>query len=464
MLKPGYKFAPHQETAIQRMERDKCNPLFFDMGCFKTATVIGHVERSRHMYKHVLVVVPKDNLKTWKDELDERLDTPNYSILPDGHTKRLQRIKDYVEDSNTKFLVVNYDCLRSDKLYQLLKKNASMFDYIVFDEAYATHNVQAIRNKRWYSIRKKVPRCTVMDGDPTAEGEEKVFGIYKMMDMGATFGTSHWDFMEEYFVRIDDLYWVPGRDTKERIGKIIAETAIRVTKAQVLPWLPPVVYETRYVTMLPEQKKLYNQMAKEFAVELDKNTTLEVDYVIAQLQKLKQITGGFCYVPESSAKRIANVKEAATREVMRQNKKLVIWAMYREEIKLIEEISLSMGRNPVIFHGGMSADAKIFARNKFKNDPTCTDFIGQADCGIGMNDLVVAGTAFYYSRSEKRRSRSQSIARLDRPGQQADKVTIIDVIVVSSIDEHNFKRLKTKGKRSEMLLNYELKGAIRGKL
>lgn len=468
MLKPGYKFAPHQEAAHERMEEESCNALFFDMGCFKTSTVIGHVERSRHYYKHVLVVVLKDNLKTWKDELDERCEYPAYDILPDSSTARIDCIKNYVVH-NTRYLVVNYDCLRSDKFYQILKKHAAMFDYIVFDEAYATHNVKATRNKRWYSIRKKIPRCTVLDGDPTAEGEFKLFGIYKMMDMGATFGTSEWEFGEEYFVRdIFDLNWIPGRETKQRIAEILAKTSMRVTKAEVLPYLPPVVYEPRYVQMMPEQKKLYNQMAKEFAMELSEDKILEVDYKIAQIQKLKQLSGGFCYMPDAPTERFPNAKIAALKDIMRQCSKLVIWCQYREEIEMIDKISIEMGRTAVTYHGGVPYSQKIYNRNLFKNNINTNDFIGQIDCGIGMNELVVSGTAVYWSRSDKRRSYSQSVARLDRPGQKHDKVTIIDLITQSTIDEYNYKRLKKKGKRSEMLLNYrnneQLKGAIHGRL
>jgi len=468
VLKDDYIFAPHQEEGHALLEKNQCNALFWDMGTFKTSTIIGHVERSRHNYKHVLIVVLKDNLKTWNDELNDRLTEADHTILPHTLATRKKAIKNYITEGSTKYLVVNYDCIRSDHLYDMLRGKAQGFDLIVFDECYALHNTQAARNKRWYNIRTKIPRCTIMDGDPTAEGEEKLFGMYKMMDMGRTFGTQYWPFMEKYFVRIDDTFWQPGRYTLQQINAVLRETSMRVHKKDVLPWLPPVVYETRMLDMSSQQKKMYNQMTKEFAVELSDGDILEVDYKIAQIQKLRQLTGGFMYVPDAPPMKIPNAKLSTAREVMRQNKKLVVWAQYREELDMLHEMSKMMGRKPVVYHGGVTGKDKDIAKEAFKSDDSINDFIGQVDCGIGMNELVVSGTALYYSRSDKRRSRSQSVARLDRPGQKHDKVTIIDIVCHSTIDESNYKRLKKKGKRSEMLLNYndhqQLIGALRGRL
>jgi SNF2 family DNA or RNA helicase len=455
-----FKPAPHQVTANVFMKANKCTPLFYEMGCYKTSTVINHCEDAG--YPRVLICCLKDNLKTWADQFDEWTDNPDYTIISGTAAQRLKKMTHYLTNP-IKYLVINYEALGTDKLYQLLKKEAPIFDHIAFDEAYSIHNHTVNKWRRWYNIRRKISRCTVMDGDPTAEGEIKIFGIYKMMDMGATFGNDYYVFLKKYFFETPYGGWLPTKAGSKAIKEIIARTALRVEKKDVLD-LPPVVFETIYPELQPQQKKLYNEMAKIFSMELDSGL-LEVEHKMTQLHKLKQIVGGFVYEGEErTVHRLANCKAEAVRRVMKANKKLVIWCAYEEEMQIVKEISIELGRTAVIHKGNQKEDAK----RRFKELASVNDFIGGADGGIGLNELVVASTALYYSRSDKRRSRSQSIARLDRPGQQGAQVTIIDLVVPKTLDEATFKRLKEKGERSAMLLNYnsnkELKEAINGKV
>jgi len=461
VLTGNFKFAPHQKEAHERLCTNRAYPLFHEMGCFKTSTIIGHSEYQE--YPKVLVVMLKGNLKTWGDELEKWTIDPAYMRMPDSTPQRLKKTKAFF-DGDAKYFFANYDCLKSDKLYQLILRHAKEFSLIVFDECYTTHNTGSQRNKRWFNIRRKISRCVIMDGDPTAEGEIKLFGQYKMMDMGKTFGTNYYqDFLEKYFVECNHGGWVPGRDTKRRIREVIDRTAHVVRKQTVLAHLPPVCYEVAYPQLTLPQKKAYNQMAKEFAVEL-KNKTLEVDYKIAQLHKLRQITGGFCYNEGDTHRFSSNAKEHVTQRTMKQNKKLVIWCAYEEEIQIIKEISEKLGRKSVIYNNKDGDESK----RRFAECADVNDFISNIDRGIGLNELVVADTALYYSRSEKRRSRSQSIARLDRPGQEGIKVTIVDAVIPGTIDEHIYKKLFKKGERSNFLLNYrnnnQLKEAIRGRI
>lgn len=209
-----FKFTPHQKEAHKRLCANPNYPLFHEMGCYKTSTIIGHCEM--RSYPRVLVVCLKGNLKTWEDELLKWTGTQDCFRMPNGSPQRIKKTKEFFT-SNTKYFFANYDCLASDKLYRLLSRHAREFSLIVFDECYSVHNTSSSRNKRWLQIRRKISRCVIMDGDPTAEGEMKLFGQYKMMDLGKTFGTNYYvDFLEKYFVETDAGFWVPGRNTKKK--------------------------------------------------------------------------------------------------------------------------------------------------------------------------------------------------------------------------------------------------------
>lgn len=97
------------------------------------------------------------------------------------------------------------------------------------------------------------------------------------------------------------------------------------------------------------------------------------------------------------------------------------------------------GVKAVTFYGSVDKDK---ARKDFHNKNDIRLFIGQVDSGVGMNELVVADTALYYSNSHKVLSRKQSEGRLRRKGTKHRVVTYYDLITEGTTDIQVFKKLQ----------------------
>jgi hypothetical protein len=114
--------------------------------------------------------------------------------------------------------------------------------------------------------------------------------------------------------------------------------------------------------------------------------------------------------------------------------KIVIWAYHTWEIVKITEWLHSWGWCTVNLHGKQTQAQNSLAKMRFLEDPTVRVLVGQADMGIGTNDLITADTVIWMSNSNKVESRDQAESRLDRPGQKSNVLNYIDIVVENQRD------------------------------
>ena len=74
--------------------------------------------------------------------------------------------------------------------------------------------------------------------------------------------------------------------------------AYRVTKEEALD-LPEQTFETRYITLNPKERKLYDQIKRESAAELANGETISATTVLTKMLRLQQFTGGFLMTDDS---------------------------------------------------------------------------------------------------------------------------------------------------------------------
>ena len=89
--------------------------------------------------------------------------------------------------------------------------------------------------------------------------------------------------------------WVPRAGAVEIIKKKIEPYFIRFEKREVLKFLPPVLFEKRYVDLSAEQAKAYRDLKKYFIAELEDDSELAALHILSRLTKLIEITSGFAY-------------------------------------------------------------------------------------------------------------------------------------------------------------------------
>jgi len=106
----------------------------------------------------------------------------------------------------------------------------------------------------------------------------------------------------------------------------------------------------------------------------------------------------------------------------------------------------------ITYHG--QVDNKEGRRIAFRDIEKYKFFICQEDCGIGMNELVVADTAIYYSNSIKLESRLQSMKRTRRIGSEQHKqITYMDIVAKGTYDEDILEALNNNQEVLEFIMD-----------
>lgn len=144
--------------------------------------------------------------------------------------------------------------------------------------------------------------------------------------------------------------------------------------------------------------------------------------------------------------------------------KVIIWSRFKPEIRaIVDALRKEYGEEAVVeFHGDINEDGRTLARRRFQSDPECTYFVGQVSTGgIGIT-LTAASTMIYFGNAWSLEDRIQSEDRFHRIGQDAESVTIIDILMDCGwVDSKILKALKDGRDYTEVVME-QINEATRG--
>lgn len=415
--------------------------LLSEMGTGKTLTAIYWAIKSG--LKRVAVLGRPDDLTTWENEIRQHTNAHFVNICTvKGKAKRLGWLRLYEEATVDVFCLMTYDSVK--QLQKELKEIE--WDGVIADEFTEIKHPNTQRTRAIMAVFGTVPNRVGMTGTPVTNSPEDIFSQMRFIDGGKRFGTNLWKFRNTWFWPEPNGHrWHLFSDAQKRLHKLIYEVCIRFKKEDALD-LPPKVYLRKECELTPAQKKAYNQVRDEYELTLKSGEIWEFDYAVQQFVKMLQITGGFYYAPDKTPVDLASGKLRTLEWMLdlpefRKTKKIVIWAAFNHELELIRDLAAGLGYHGVVFW--KHTEDRRAARERFRDDDACQLFIGQAASGIGMNELKVSDTVFYYSRSLKLSHRLQSEDRTHRKGSEIhDRIRYIDMIVPRTVDAKVYTMLR----------------------
>jgi len=268
--------------------------------------------------------------------------------------------------------------------------------------------------------------------------------------MDATvFGKNFYQFRSRYAILggFNQRQIVGYRDLDQLIQKEHS-VAYRVTKEEALD-LPEQTFQTRYIQMGQKEKSLYDRIKRDSFAEMESGGQLTAATVLTKLLRLQQFTGGFVQKddgikPEQiSSSKVDALEDIIDDYVLTTGKKLVIFARFRPELGLIEQ----MLKRKKIRYGMIYGDVKLEDRGEivkdFQTNPETMIFLAQIDtAGLGIT-LTAADTCVYYSVNFNYAAYSQSLARIHRIGQR-NRCTYIHLVMEKTVDEQILKALAKK--------------------
>jgi SNF2 family DNA or RNA helicase len=417
--------------------------IFMAPGTGKTLTAIRYCQSIRDDCL-ALVICRRDDFLTWKLELEE----DGYSersmvFISSGQDSLTVDTSEIHMDTYIRWVVVTYDLLKNPDVASVIY--GIMFDIVIADESHMIKHWSSERAKKVIAVTRHIPKRLAMTGTPITNDPQDVFTQALFIDDGQTFGANYYSFREFFYIK-SGFGWYIRKGAKDVIREKLAKIAYYVDEDDVMK-LPKKRTIIKSCPMAGKQRRHYEKVLNEWETQLSDGTRVEIDYVIVQIAKLRQIASGFMYVDGKpiwfKSPKLDMLDQALQDSYELGNKKkIVIWCSHTAEIEKILKLVKTRGIKAVGYYGS-NRKKKVQARLDFKNKKSVRLFVGQVDSGVGMNELVVADTAVYFSNSTKMVSRKQSEARIRRRGSEIHKrITYYDYVVEGSIDLTMLKSIR----------------------
>lgn len=232
----------------------------------------------------------------------------------------------------------------------------------------------------------------------------------------------------------------------DRLRELMAPYCFRVTKAECFD-LPPKVPMGVPVKMTPEQWKHYKEIAQECYTEFH-GRGIDATLAIQKLVRLRQVVSGWLPISGDEVRPIGktNLKiERIVRLLAETQGKVVLWGNFKHECRaLVEAIAKAYPDEKIArYWGEVDADEREQGYNDFQ-EGDARFFVGNPQCGGRGIDLFAASNMIFMSNGFSWEKREQAEDRIHRNGQEAEKLTYLDVYAEGTIDEYIMSMLHAK--------------------
>jgi len=461
----------HQSEAIHKAVPTSELGLFFEQGTGKTRTCIEILRRKFSKEGRVmrtLIVCPLIVCRNWKDEFAKysKISPDKITILTGEGKKRVKVLEKLLDRDS--IIITNFEGVQVKDIPELLAQWG--IEVLVVDESQRVKNPQSKRAKVIEHLSKGTTYRYILSGTPILNSPMDLFMQFKILDLGKTFGSNFFTFRAMYFedknagMRGKHNYfpkWEPRANIFAEFNKLIKHRSVRVLKSECLD-LPPMVRQKVYVGLSPAQRKLYEEMKKEYVTFIanEKGTPKAVvaQLAITKSLRMQQILSGFAKDDEGTIHNLECPRLAALEEILEDltpNHKVIVWAVFKENYKDIAAICQKLNIKFAELHGEIKD--KNTEIDKFRLEEDCRVMIAnQGAGGVGIN-LIEANYSVYYSKGFSLEHDLQSEARNYRGGSEMhSKVTRIDLIAEGTLDELINDSLANKQKISEVILEWKI--------
>lgn len=123
-----------------------------------------------------------------------------------------------------------------------------------------------------------------------------------------------------------------------------------------------------------------------------------------------------------------------------KNEKVVIFSYFRKTLSYLQRRLRAVGYQPVVIHGDIPMSERLELIARFKNDSSVQVLLS-SEVGSEGIDLQFCRLLVNYDLPWNPMKVEQRIGRLDRLGQKAEKITIINFAIKDTIEERILERL-----------------------
>lgn len=242
---------------------------------------------------------------------------------------------------------------------------------------------------------------------------------------------------------------------QDELNKKIFSIADRVKTEDVLK-LPGTKDFYIDVQLSKEGAKLYNEFLKETIVEFQNGEELTAANAMVKNLRLSQIASGIVTDDAKNEHMVDTSKLEMLKELISNiDEPIVIFTRFRVEVREIRKMVEKMIKSGEKTCGVCQIASGTDEREKFESGEADIAIVNVQSGGTGLNELVRARYAFYYSLGYGLGDYQQSKARICRPGSDVSKdVLYYHLIAEGTIDEVIQKALENKKDIIDAVVEY----------
>ncbi len=417
--KKGVEFAVYKEGAI----------IADDMGLGKTIQAIATAVFKKELFGFTkcLIICPASLKFQWKKEIENF--SSESAVVIQGTPE--ERKHEYL-NSQEFFLIANYETVLRDKD----RINQYAPDFIILDEAQRIKNYDTLTSRVIKSLKKK--HSLIITGTPI---ENRLTDLYSLVNfINTEFLSPLWEFSyQHYYFDSESKNKITGYFNLDKLKEKLGQILIRREKKEVIEELPHISQIDVPIDLHPEQERIHNNFAKGIAVILAKKFKTAFDWqnLMLLMTKMRMVCDSSYLIDYKTnhSPKLIELKQILfdKLDINNKNKKIIIFSEWIRMNNIIGKLLRENNIQYVELNGKVPVKNRGKIISEFENNDECKVFLSTDAGGTGLN-LQVADTIINFEIPWNPAKKNQRIGRIDRIGQQNDKLTVINLITRNSIE------------------------------
>lgn len=481
-----------QQIGVEWLLRAGSGLLGDEMGTGKTIQVLSAMALAGDALP-ALVIAPNSVKANWAKEAVKWLPMATPYVLTGSASVKAKLLAAAAQDP-TALVITNFEstyrlsrlagygsirlvrCKECDKQYGLDIKpaacevhprplNSIPFRTVVVDEAHRIKDPKAKQTRAAWALSQgnSVVRRWALTGTPLANDPSDLWSLMHFVNEKEYPTKSK--FVDLYCLQawnahggLDVVGINPER--KDEFYKIFDPRFRRMPKALVLTQLPPKIRQTRFVEMVPKQKKAYDEVEKKLVTRLDDGSVLVAKTNLSAQIRLLQLASSYCTVeyvdPDDPSTWLVHLSEPSPKvdELMvvldeLGDRPVVVAAEQRKIIELAAQRLDKAGISYGLITGAIDAYDRQFTLEAFQAGKLRVLLFTLKAGGTGLT-MTAADTIIFLQRSWSMIDNKQGEDRVHRIGSEIHQsINVIDIVTQDTVEEQQIMRLYDKSRRLE---------------